>query len=143
MKIPKDIVNKISLTEEDFEKLDAKVQICILQLASENVELHNIIDNKLSEKIESVSLTKNIVFMAVGMRYYANHTFSEDDHITLERDDGNPYDSNAIKVLVDGEKVGYVAREYTTQLREIPDLDKKKIRFLRSFAQSAKLELVP
>ena len=143
MKIPKDIVNKISLTEEDFEKLDAKVQICILQLASENVELHNIIDNKLSEKIESVSLTKNIVFMVVGMRYYKNHKFDEDDRITLEREDDNPHDSNAIKVLVDDEKVGYVAREYTTQLREIPDLEKKEIRFLRSFAQSAKLELVP
>ena len=42
-------------------------------------------------------------------------------HITMEAEPDNPYDKNAVKLLFDGEKIGYIAKQdvlpYTTCLR--------------------------
>jgi hypothetical protein len=145
MKIPKKIIDKISLTEDEFEQLSPKVQTCIIRLASENIELHDIIGDKIADRLQAVSLStpEPITFMAVGMRFNGDHTFSENDEIKLEKEDDNAFDNKAIKVLVEGKKVGYVAREYTMQLREMPDFEQKKIKLVKNFRQSTKLELIP
>jgi hypothetical protein len=145
MKIPKKILDKISLTEDEFEQLSPKVQTCIIRLASENIELHDIIGDKIADRLQAVSLStpEPITFMAVGMRFNGDHTFSENDEIKLEKEDDNAFDNKAIKVLVEGKKVGYVAREYTMQLREMPDFEQKKIKLVKNFRQSTKLELIP
>ena len=145
MKIPKKILDKISLTEDEFEQLSPKVQTCIIRLASENIELHDIIGDKIADRLQAVSLStpEPVTFMAVGMRFNGDHTFSENDEIKLEKEDDNAFDNKAIKVLVEGKKVGYVAREYTMQLREMPDFEQKKIKLVKNFRQSTKLELIP
>lgn len=66
-------------------------------------------------------------FVAVGMRFRDNYRFAADDKIYLEYEDSNPHDLNAIKILVCGEHVAYVARndcikicnavEFTLELR--------------------------
>jgi hypothetical protein len=140
MKIPKQVIDKISLTEDEFEQLTPKVQTCIIRLASENIELHNIIGDKLADRLKAVSLSTT--FMVVGMRFHGDHTFSENDEIKLEKEDDNAFDNKAIKVLVGDKKVAYVSKEYTNQLREIPNFEQKKIKLLRNFPQSAKLELI-
>ena len=114
-------------------------------LASENIELHDIIGDKIADRLQAVSLStpEPVTFMAVGMRFNGDHTFSENDEIKLEKEDDNAFDNKAIKVLVEGKKVGYVAREYTMQLREMPDFEQKKIKLVKNFRQSTKLELIP
>src|ERR1700712_4733407 len=109
MKIPKQIINKIALTEDEFEQLTPKVQTCIIRLASENIELHDIIGDKIADRLKAVSLSTPIAFMVVGMRFHGNHTFSENDEIKLEKEDDNAFDNKAIKVLVGGKKVAYVS----------------------------------
>lgn len=142
MKIPKKVINKIALTEDEFEELNPKVQMCILRLATENIELHDIIGDKIADRLKAITIREeDVTFMAVGMRFHGNHKFSQDDVITLEKEDDNAHDSSAIKVLVGGKKVGYVSRDYTKQLREVPNFEQKKIKLLRNFPQSAKLEL--
>ena len=142
MQIPKNIINKIALTEDEFEQLSLKVQTCIIRLASENIELHDIIGDRIADRLKAVSLSTPIAFMVVGMRFYGSHKFSEDDVITLEKEDDNASDSSAIKVLVSGKKVGYVSKDYTKQLRDVPSFEQKKLKFLRNFPQSAKLEMI-
>ena len=142
MQIPKNIINKIALTEDEFQQLSLKVQTCIIRLASENIELHDIIGDRIADRLKAVSLSTPIAFMVVGMRFYGSHKFSEDDVITLEKEDDNASDSSAIKVLVSGKKVGYVSKDYTKQLRDVPSFEQKKLKFLRNFPQSAKLEMI-
>jgi hypothetical protein len=141
MKLPEKIIRKISLSEDEFEKLDPKIQICIIRLASENIELEEIIG--VTKQLDSITIRKeNVTFMGVGMKYHGNHQFSEDDIIKLEKEDNNPTDKTAIKILVDDKKVAYVAKEYTQRLREIPNLEGREIKFLRNFPYSCKLELI-
>ncbi|OZJ01422.1 hypothetical protein BZG36_05707 [Bifiguratus adelaidae] len=169
MKLPEKIIRKISLSEDEFEKLDPKIQICIIRLASENIELEQIIG--VTEQLDVVAIrsrnevegigkdntknlfqpsrtqalakgSENITFMGVGMRYCGNHQFSEDDIIKLEKEDNNPTDKTAIKILVNDKKVAYVAKEYTQRLRKIPNLEEKEIKFLKNFPYSCKLELI-
>jgi hypothetical protein len=200
MKLPEKIIRKISLSEDEFEKLDPKIQICIIRLASENIELEEIIG--IAEQLDTVTIrsrnkdhfqlprtqatlkpstnpvndisglsgslkplsvaegslkqslrgsqalakgslrSENITFMGVGMRYCGNHQFSEDDIIKLEKEDNNPTDKTAIKILVNDKKVAYVAKEYTQRLRKIPNFEEKEIKFLRNFPYSCKLELI-
>lgn len=94
---------------------------------------------------------KDIVFTAVGMRFYGNHSFSMDDVITLEKEDSNPKDSNAIKIFVEksnneGMKVkthvAYVAREDTSKLRRVDNFEKYKVKLVRSLRASADLRLL-
>jgi hypothetical protein len=146
MKIPQQVINKIALTEDEFEQLSPKVQTCIIRLASENIELHDIIGDKIADRLKAVSLstpvkTSPIAFMVVGMRFHGNHTFSENDEIKLEKEDDNAFDNKAIKVLVGGKKVAYVSKEYTNQLRGVPNFEQKQIKLLRNFPQSSKLEM--
>ena len=136
MKIPKKVIDKIGLTEDEFEQLSLKIQTCIIRLASENIELHDIIGDKIADRLKVVSLStpkhENVTFMVVGMRFHGDHTFSENDEIKLEKEDDNAFDNKAIKVLVGGKKVAYVSKEYTIQLREVPNFEQKKIKLLRN-----------
>lgn len=77
--------------------------------------------------IEIINDPNAILFEAVGMRHYTNHVFSSDDDISMEKEDDNPYDSNAIKIMVDGVKVGYVSRRDTSQLRRVEGFEHKKV----------------
>ncbi|GJJ78480.1 hypothetical protein EMPS_10839 [Entomortierella parvispora] len=59
----------------------------------------------------------------VGMKYRGRHVFSSSDIIVLQNDDKNPYDKNAIKVMLkkNGAKwkhVAYVAGDDAKKLRE-------------------------
>lgn len=64
----------------------------------------------------------------VGMRFHGNHRFSRDDIIKLKREDDNPKDSNAVKVMLMEDKkwrhVAYVAREDAMWLRTVDEFEK-------------------
>lgn len=68
----------------------------------------------------------------VGMWAYGNHYFTSDDKVRLKRDDDNPEDPNAIKVLVKSGKwkhVAHVARREARWLRTIDDFEKLPLEF--------------
>jgi len=48
--------------------------------------------------------------------YHDNHEFKKSDNISLESEPGNPYDNNAIKVMVDGIHCGYVVKEQNQRI---------------------------
>lgn len=58
-------------------------------------------------------------FTAVGFKFRGEtSSVLESGTITLETEDDNQYDKNAVKVLVDGTHVGYVARENCLTVRK-------------------------
>jgi hypothetical protein len=139
MRLPEKIVKKISLSEDEFEQLDPKIQICIIRLASENIELEELLNERMIEQFSIATI--NVAFMAVGMRFRGDHKFSKSDVISLEREDDNPTDKNAIKIFADGKHVAYVSKEYTHELRSIPNFEQGHVQLIANFPQSAKLEL--
>lgn len=64
-------------------------------------------------------MTKNNVFTVVGFRFVGEEPSVLDSGvITLEADNNNPYDANAVKVLVDNVPVGHVAKNDCVRIRE-------------------------
>lgn len=63
----------------------------------------------------------------VGMRFRGDHRFSSDDKVRLEKEDDNPKDSNAVRVMVKKDKkwrhVAYVARDDAEWLRAVGDFE--------------------
>jgi hypothetical protein len=92
--------------------------------------------------ITRINDPNTILFEAVGMRYYTNHVFTPNDDITVEKEDDNPHDSNAIKIMVDGVKVAYVSRRNTSQLRNVEGLEHKKIECIMLMDTSTLLAIV-
>ena len=76
------------------------------------------------------------------MRFRGNHHFSSNDQIVIEVDDENPYDSNAVKVVVDGRHVAYASREDCPKLRQAIGRGQSTARLIEHFSQSATLTLV-
>lgn len=61
-------------------------------------------------------------FIVVGFRFRnKKSTILETGTITLELEDNNIYDENAVKVLVDGEHVGYVSKHECINVRDYFD----------------------
>lgn len=85
---------------------------------------------------------KDVVFTVVGMRFYGHHVFRPDDNISLEKEDDNPKDRNAIKVIVNDKHVAYVAREDAVKLRKVEGFETAKIVFVRNLRASTDLKLV-
>jgi HIRAN domain len=76
------------------------------------------------------------------------HMFSENNKIHLEKQNDNPYDVNAIKVLVYNsdlnlyEHVGYVAKSDVKKIREIHNFEKYEVKLKKMFTASAELVLL-
>jgi hypothetical protein len=83
----------------------------------------------------------SLEFMVVGMRFRGDHKFSRKDDITLELDDDNHVDKYAIKVLVDGEHVAFVAAEDARKLRKIDDVLDRRVYLVKKYPQSATMRL--
>ena len=53
--------------------------------------------------------------MIVAGSYYCDravlHTLTVGSYIDLEREPDNPYDEDAVKLLYDGKKIGYIAKK--------------------------------
>lgn len=125
-KSAKKLVRKIAELEDDNESDD---------------EYDNDDDDDISEKFLNISIVphyREITF--VGMRYRGNHHFCKNDIVKLEKDDDNPHDRNAVKVMVkDGKKwkhAAFVTRDDAIYLRGIPDFEKKPLRFEKNYAAS-------
>jgi len=113
---------------------------------------HNLVDKLTSLDIKETKI-KNVVFFAVGMRFRGNHMFSSEDEILLEKENDNPHDNNAIKILVKNKKyegestvasykhAAYVTRNDAIELRKINDFEKYKVEFRKRFAASAEMVL--
>lgn len=80
-------------------------------------------------------------FVAVGMRFIGNHDFSCDDNITLELDDDNHVDKYAIKILVNGKHVAFVAAEDARKLRTVDGLLDRPVYIVKKFDQSVMMSL--
>ena len=70
------------------------------------------------------------VITAVGMRFRGNHGFTVQDNILLVKEDENPRDANAVKIMVDGRHVAYVAREDCRMARRAIDSGTTSARFV-------------
>ena len=84
----------------------------------------------------------NIKFYAVGMRYYGDHVFTIDDAIRLEKEDNNAYDSNAIKVMVNGVHKAYVSRQENKSIRCVKDFEHKKVKLISNHATCSSMNLM-
>ena len=100
MKIPKEIVDKINLTDEEFEHLDVKIQSCIIRLASENVVLHD--KHVIAPKLNEVLLdSPTIVIKAWAIsREQMSWVNGYNRRIMLIRDDTCDDDSKSLRVFV-------------------------------------------
>ena len=78
---------------------------------------------------------------AVGMRFRGSHSFSAQDKITLAKEDENPKDPNAVKIMVDGRHVAYVAREDCRQARQAIDSGVSSAQFVDRSALAARLSI--
>lgn len=105
---------------------------------------YNGINKFISEKEYDDMGDDAIRFFVVGMKFHGNHIFTNEDNgkISLEKEDDNPYDNNAIKVLVNKKHVAYVAKEYAAELRKISDLEHKTVEYQKSFPNSAILTMI-
>jgi hypothetical protein len=139
MKLPQEIADKISVSEERFEALEQDIQTLIISLASHNIECNRIIHNR-DEKIASLSSDK-IIFMVHEMKIH-DHKFTADDKITLQKRDNNPKEKYAIRVFANDKHVGYVAREYTLILRNVDNFENKPIKLIRNYNGCAKMEMI-
>lgn len=131
----------LGMTEEE-QKLYLK---CVKRLMRKLDELHedsdDVYEYDISEKFTNISIVphfREITF--VGMRYRGDHHFRKDDIVKLEKDDDNPHDHNAVKVMVkDGKNwkhAAFVTRSDAVYLRGIPDFEKKPMKFEKNYAAS-------
>jgi hypothetical protein len=71
----------------------------------------------------------------VGMRFHGGHRFSMDDKVKLEKEDDNPKNSNAVKVMLkEGKKwkhVAYVASEDAEWLRAVGDFEELPLEWMK------------
>lgn len=144
-----DIVPKLlkndGWTDETFFQLDNKTSNTLRSLC-DTINTLELKIKQLESNIDmgQLKISDTITFMAVGMRYIKTpaHIFSDSDKIQLMKDDDNPKNSMAIKVMVDGEHVGFVSNDYIKNIRSIDDFENKKVEVVRNFAQSSKLKLI-
>jgi hypothetical protein len=134
VQIPEDI--------SDYNKIQEKY-VSVL-----NIRYRTKLDNEKKISVLQSQLSSGLVlnksqvkFVAVGMRFRGGHVFSEGDEITLEKEDDNLHDSNAIKILVQGKHVAYVVRNDAIKLRGISKFEENKVKFVRMFAASAELTM--
>jgi hypothetical protein len=83
-----------------------------------------------------------IKFYSVGMRYYGDHVFTMDDDIRLEKEDDNPHDSNAIKVMVDGVHKAYVSKIENQGIRCVEDFEHKKVKLIANHSTCSSMNLI-
>lgn len=97
---------------------------------------------RLLRKLESTNEpeihTNPNEFVAADMESYGNHIFSKHDNITLELDDK---DKSAIKILVDGKLVAFVATDCIHNLRSKKHLLIRKVSFVKAYPEGTKLRL--
>jgi hypothetical protein len=108
---------------------------------------------RLLNKLEETLVVKKLDDMAigrektsrrisfVGMRYHGEHYFTADDDVRLEKEDDNPVDTNAVKVVLKGRKkwkhVAYVAKEDAKWLRTVDDFEGLSLEYISTFYASA------
>jgi len=76
----------------------------------------------INKKIKTEN--QNIFFVCVGMRFYGSRKIKTNDRLSFKREPNNSADNNAIKILINGEKLGYVKREHTPKFNGIDLGDK-------------------
>lgn len=117
--------------------------------------VRKLVDEKLEQillaefqnlSVDSGTLSKEpkyvdeINFTAVGMRYRGNYRFTSFDSITLEMEPTNKYDTNAIKVLANGEHKAYVSKsECVTVIPYLNDKLPYAVKLLEHFDASARM----
>jgi hypothetical protein len=82
-----------------------------------------------------------MIVTVVGMKFRGNHRFSTNDIIFLEKDENNPYDKNAIKVMVDEDHKGFLTKEDAIKVRKIENFESKVLEFVQHFKASAQLQI--
>lgn len=93
----------------------------------------------------------NREFIAVGFGYRKDENgkrltpecLKESGFISLRPEPDNKYDPNAIKVLINGKHVGYVARDYCSQVSEILNMEcRNRVKLVETYKASAKLLII-
>lgn len=115
---------------------------------SDHLESEEFIQKMKQLKLESYErrgLNKEspyVYFTVVGMRFHGNHRFTKEDAITLEKEDDNPKDPKAIRVMIDGKKVAYVAREDAIKLRDVEEMELCQIEMVSNKQASTDMKLI-
>jgi hypothetical protein len=88
-------------------------------------------------------------FIAVGMRFRGNHTFTREDSIILQEDNENPHDANAVNILVESDDgslkhVAYVTRSDCLRIRDLISAggaSRTSASLIRHYPASARLQV--
>ena len=76
-------------------------------------------DTRYSSESRHHPYKRNIYFLCVGMKHYKDIQVTTNDKLSLEREPDNSMDANAIKILINGETLGYVKKEHTPKFNGI------------------------
>ena len=74
---------------------------------------------ELENQIEYLNNTNDILFIITGTNYYGQFTPQKGMIVNLVKEIDNEHDPNAIAVLYNGEKIGYVANNDYTLIDEV------------------------
>lgn len=132
--------SQMSIPPEESEKSEKSNSS--KKIKEKNLKNVDVLDELISQINNMKFSCTSFQFTAVGMRFRGGHMFSDKDHITLQKDDENSHDKNAVKILVDNKHVAYATREDAVRLRRIDDFENKRVIFKQHFPASAKLELL-
>jgi hypothetical protein len=104
--------------------------------------LLNKLEERLVKELDNMTVSKpsrKITF--VGMKYLGGHYFTPFCKVRLEKEDDNPVDNNAIKVMLKDRKkwkyVAYVAKKDAKWLRTIDGFEGLSLEHISTFNASA------
>jgi hypothetical protein len=81
-----------------------------------------ILKQQIKNQIKKYSKKKVLKydqFTIVGMQYIDKYKFTHDDDITFESEPSNKFDSNAVKVLANGNHKGYINKRQSGLIKHI------------------------
>ena len=103
---------KAEILEAQNDLVEA--QKCYLKAHKEFEKL-----KELENQIEYLNNTNDILFIITGTNYYGQFTPQKGMIVNLVKEIDNEHDPNAIAVLYNGEKIGYVANNDYTLIDEV------------------------
>jgi hypothetical protein len=139
LNIGKCIKENIGYDNEMYYKTNEQTSAAIYKDSGKKAYIY--VYSKLLEEIENIKI-ENIIIVAVGMRHRGNFVFQYNDIIKYEYEPDNAYDSNAIKLLVNGNHVAYVSTKHCMMLKAfVTKHSNVKIQLATHYAASAALRV--
>lgn len=121
-------------TYEDMSEKGQELYIKYAKKLSRKIKKLENDESDISEELAKTELQdhyREIVFM--GMSFHGNHRFSADDTVKLLRDNSDPFNPGAVKVMLKNrkgwKKVAFLADVDAAFVRNIPNFERSPLKF--------------